>query len=138
LKKSSAKEKKNMSEKNQPETFQEPKLVNTVALINQRNHIKTLIDNRYHKQALEEMGTLVCEFELTPKDKEMEKIQEELIGNYCNPNTKGIPPFQDIIYFLAINDYMNKTYLRGFKVPIDEGTFKDLEGEDNPDKETES
>jgi hypothetical protein len=122
----------------QPESFQEPKQFNTIALLEQRNHIKVLIDNKLHAAALQEMCSLVCEFELTLKDTDMEKLKKELMDNYTNPS-KGIASFEDMKYFDKINAYMNKTYFKGFKAPMGEEMFKELDGEnDNASKETES
>lgn len=116
-----------MSNEQPPATFQEPKQVNTVALLTQRNHIKWLIDHRFHNDAFQEMCSLVCEFELTVKDVDMLKVKELLMGNYSDPQNKGIPPFEDMEFFAVINDYMNATYLKGFRAPMGEEFFKDLE-----------
>jgi hypothetical protein len=110
--------------------FQEPKQFNTIALLNQRNHIKILLDNKLHNPALQEMCSLVCEFDLTAKDKEMIKVKDDLMKNYQTP---FIESFQDMLYFDIINTYMNHTYFRGFKAPMDEGFFKELEEETPPE-----
>jgi hypothetical protein len=104
--------------------FQEPKQFNTVALLNQRNHIKILLDNKLHNPALQEMCSLVCEFDLTPKDTQMIEVKKNLMKNYQSP---FIQSFEDMMYFNIINDYMNHTYFRGFKAPMGEDFFKELD-----------
>lgn len=107
--------------------FQDPKPFNTVSLINQRNHVKFLIDNALSAQAFIEMCTLVCEFELSPKDKVMQQIKQELKKNKAR---SYLPSAEDIEYYDKINIYMNATYCRGFKAPMGEDFFDELEKEE--------
>jgi hypothetical protein len=108
------------------DNFQDPKPFNTVSLINQRNHIKLLIDTAQSSQAFIEMCTLVCEFDLNKKDTDMIQVKAELIKNKKNPYLKSA---QDIDYYDLINTYMNDTYCRGFKAPMGEDFFDDLPDE---------
>jgi len=110
--------------------FQDPKPFNTVSLINQRNHIKLIIDQGLAAQSFTEMTTLVCEFDLNPKDEDMLHVKEDLMRNKKYPYLKSS---QDIDYYDRINKYMNNTYCRGFKAPMGEDFFPTLEGEDKDD-----
>lgn len=121
-----------MSEHSQ-DRFQDPKPFNTVSLINQRNHIKLLIDQGLAAQAFTEMTTLVCEFDLNQKDADMIQVKVDLMKNKKYPYLKS---FQDIDYYDRINRYMNTTYCRGFKAPMGEDFFPTLEGEENADGTT--
>jgi hypothetical protein len=112
-------------------TFQDPKPFNTVSLINQRNHIKELIDQGASSQALKEMCSLVIEFEIDKKDTPMLKCKEDLIKNKKNP---FITSAEDIDYFDKICMFMNGTYCRGFKAVMNEDFFPTLD-EPTEDKE---
>jgi hypothetical protein len=127
-----------MSNNNHSEDFQEPKQINIISLLRQRDHIKILIDNRLHAQAFQEMCSLVCEFDLTSKDKDMLEIKKALLNNYTQPTKSTITSFEDMEYFDLINTYMNATYFKGFKAPMSEDIFKELEGGKSDDTETES
>jgi hypothetical protein len=108
--------------------FQDPKPFNTVSLINQRNHIKLLIDTGQASQAFTEMTTLVCEFDLNSKDTTMAEVKAALIKNKKNPYLKCA---EDIEFYDKINKYMNTTYCRGFKAPMGEDFFPTLGDENN-------
>jgi hypothetical protein len=108
--------------------FQDPKPFNTVSLINQRNHIKLLIDQGMPSQAFTEMTTLVCEFDLKKNDAGMLQVKADLMKNKKYPYLKGS---QDIDYYDIINKYMNDTYCRGFKAPMGEEFFPTLDSEDS-------
>ena len=110
-----------MSNKNSD--FQDPKPFNTISLITQRNKIKELIDAGLASQALTEMTTLVCEFDLNKKDTDMIQVKNELIQNQKRPYLKAS---QTIDYYVLICDYMNDTYCRGFKAPMGEDFFEGL------------
>jgi hypothetical protein len=109
------------------DNFQDPKPFNTVSLINQRNHIKELIDIGENSKAFKEMCTLVCEFDLNEKDTDMTTVKKELIQNLKVP---FLPSVRVIEYYDLINRYMNDTYCRGFKAPMGEDFFPTLD-EDN-------
>ena len=106
------------------ERFQDPKPFNTVSLINQRNHIKLLIDSGQASQAFTEMCTLVCEFDLNKNDTAMAEVKAALFKNKKYPYLKSA---EDIEFYDKINKYMNNTYCRGFKAPMGEDFFDDME-----------
>jgi hypothetical protein len=108
--------------------FQDPKPFNTISILNQRNHIKLLIDTGQHPQALNEMCTLVNELDINKKDSDIIQIQKELNDNY---EYSTIASNKDMHYFRIINRYLNDTYCRGFKAPMDENFFPNLESDEN-------
>ncbi len=108
------------------DNFQDPKPFNTVSLINQRNHIKELIDLGLAAKAFQEMCTLVCEFDLDKKDETMAKIKENLKRNF---KTSFLISADVIEYYDEINAYMNATYCRGFKAPMGDDFFPEMETE---------
>jgi hypothetical protein len=106
------------------ERFQDPKPFNTVSLINQRNHIKLLIDTGQAAKAFTEMCTLVCEFDLNIKDTAIAEVKAALIKNKKYPYLKSS---EDIEFYDKINKYMNNTYCRGFKAPMGDDFFDDMD-----------
>jgi hypothetical protein len=114
------------------DNFQDPKPFNTVSLINQRNHIKELIDFGQAAKAFTEMCSLVCEFDLNTKDTDMIKVKADLIKNW---KASYLTSAVAIDYFDKINIYMNETYCRGFKAPMGEDFFPTLDSDENAEQQ---
>ncbi len=108
-------------------TFQDPKPFNTTALITQRNEIKKLLDSGQDSLAFKQMCTLVCEFEIDPKDSPMLRIKENLIKNKKTP---FLISAESIDYFDKICMFMNGTYCKGFSAQVKEDFFPKLDEDD--------
>jgi hypothetical protein len=59
----------------------------------------------------------------------MLQVKVELVKNKKNPYLKSA---QDIDYYSLINKYMNDTYCRGFKAPMGEDFFDEIEDKTPP------
>jgi hypothetical protein len=79
------------------------------------------------------MCTLVCEFEIDPKDTPMLKLKASLIKNIKYPTLTSA---ESIDYYEKICMFMNGTYCKGFSAQVKEDFFPKLdEDEDDAPKD---
>ena len=112
---------------NNSNNYPDTKIQQVIIYIQQLSHIKFLIDNGKHAESLGEMTTFLDQFEIGKNEKDVYQAQTDLDSNY---ERATIPSYKDLHYWKIINEFSNRTFRKGFRAPIGEEFFDELEKEE--------
>ena len=127
---------------NDNKNFSDPKIQHMLSIQRHDDYITDCLqrieesgpNTGFHKEisrAALGMALLFRRLELHEGDKEMLLLKKNItLSNYAN-----IDPEYILQAYNTYQDFLRNTYYRGFRAPMDEGFFKELENEqsDNPE-----